>query len=251
MTGQTFGKLTVLNRAENDKYGKAQWLCQCQCGNKKIINGASLRKGLTQSCGCQKLAKLKQYNEKNVINEIGNKYGKLTVISRNTDSKYAVDGRAMWNCKCECGNTCVVSGKSLRNGHTSSCGCKIKSKGESIIQWLLDKTNLNYSMQYAIKIEQNIYKVQQIHPYYFDFAIFNQNNSLSYLIEYDGIQHFMVQNDNSVWNTPEQLQKTKIKDMIKNQWCKENNIPLIRIPYTHLQDLCLEDLQLETSKFII
>ena len=32
---------------------------------------------------------------------------------------------------------------------------------------------------------------------------------------------------------------------------KENNIPLIRIPYTHLQDLCLEDLQLETSKFII
>ena len=29
MTGQTFGKLTVLNRVENDKYGKAQWLCQC------------------------------------------------------------------------------------------------------------------------------------------------------------------------------------------------------------------------------
>ena len=38
----------------------------------------------------------------------------------------------MWNCKCECGNICVVSGKSLRNGHTSSCGCKIKSKGENI-----------------------------------------------------------------------------------------------------------------------
>ena len=37
MTGQTFGKLTVLSRAENDKYGKAQWLCQCQCGNQKII----------------------------------------------------------------------------------------------------------------------------------------------------------------------------------------------------------------------
>ena len=65
LTGKTFGKLTVLSRAENDKYGKAQWLCQCQCGNQKIINGASLRKGLTQSCGCQKLAKLKQYNEKN------------------------------------------------------------------------------------------------------------------------------------------------------------------------------------------
>ena len=41
------------------------------------------------------------------------------------------------------------------------------------------------------------------------------------------------------------------RDTYKNQWCKENNIPLIRIPYTHLNDLCLEDLLLETSKFII
>ena len=251
MTGQTFGKLTVLSRAENDKYGKAQWLCQCQCGNQKIINGASLRKGLTQSCGCQKLAKLKQYNEKNVVNQIGNKYGKLTVISRNTDPKYAIDGRAMWNCKCECGNICVVSGKSLRNGHTSSCGCKIKSKGENIIQWLLDKSDLNYSTQYTVKINQNLYQTQQRHPYYFDFAIFDKNNILLYLIEYDGIQHFKVQTNGSIWNTPEQVEKTKIRDMIKNQWCKDNNIPLIRIPYTHLQDLCLEDLQLETSKFII
>jgi hypothetical protein len=39
--------------------------------------------------------------------------------------------------------------------------------------------------------------------------------------------------------------------MIKNQWCKENNIPLIRIPYTHLKDLSIEDLILETSKFKI
>jgi hypothetical protein len=38
--------------------------------------------------------------------------------------------------------------------------------------------------------------------------------------------------------------------MFKNQWCKENNIPLIRIPYTHFEDICLEDLLLE-SKFRI
>lgn len=64
----------------------------------------------------------------------------------------------MWNCKCECGNMCVVSGKNLRNGNTNSCGCKKnKSKGESIIQWLLDKSDLNYSAQYTVKIDQNIY----------------------------------------------------------------------------------------------
>ena len=40
-------------------------------------------------------------------------------------------------------------------------------------------------------------------------------------------------------------------DKLKNEWCKENNIPLIRIPYTHLKDLCIEDLQLETTTFLI
>jgi len=39
--------------------------------------------------------------------------------------------------------------------------------------------------------------------------------------------------------------------LIKNQWCKENNIPLIRIPYTHLKDLQIKDLMLETTKFLI
>ena len=250
LTGQQFGKLIVIKRAENDKFGKAQWLCKCECGNEKVINGASLRKGLTTSCGCNKLEKLKKYNEEHTINEIGNKYGKLLVISRNIDPEKASDGRAMWNCQCDCGNICVVSGKNLRNGHVSSCGCGFRSKGESIIKWLLDKTDLQYSTQYAIKIKQNNYEVSQIHPYYFDFAIF-KNNNLFYLIEFDGIQHFQAQEKGSSWNTEEQVKQTQLRDSIKNQWCKDNNIPLIRIPYTHLQDLCLEDLLLETSQFII
>lgn len=47
------------------------------------------------------------------------------------------------------------------------------------------------------------------------------------------------------------LEEQKEKDNYKNDWCKNNNIPLIRIPYTHLKDLCIEDLLLETSTFII
>ena len=39
--------------------------------------------------------------------------------------------------------------------------------------------------------------------------------------------------------------------MIKNNWCKTNNIPIIRIPYTHYDTLTLEDLVLNTSKYII
>lgn len=52
LTGQVFGNLTVIARAENDKRNKARWLCRCVCGNEKIVNAKHLRSGDTQSCGC-------------------------------------------------------------------------------------------------------------------------------------------------------------------------------------------------------
>lgn len=63
-----------------------------------------------------------------VINEINNKYGKLTVKKRGTD-KIENDGhpRARWWCECSCGFKCVlVVGKLLRSGRTKSCGCLYK-----------------------------------------------------------------------------------------------------------------------------
>lgn len=59
LTGQKFGRLTVIERAEN-KGGKVRWLCRCECGNKKIIQGASLKSGHTTSCGCLRGEKLKE-----------------------------------------------------------------------------------------------------------------------------------------------------------------------------------------------
>ena len=52
MTGQKIGRLLVLERAENDKDGKAMWKCRCDCGNDCVVLGAYLRNGNTKSCGC-------------------------------------------------------------------------------------------------------------------------------------------------------------------------------------------------------
>lgn len=52
LTGQKFGLLTVLKRAENDKNNRIQYLCKCECGNIKVIRGSSLTSGNTKSCGC-------------------------------------------------------------------------------------------------------------------------------------------------------------------------------------------------------
>lgn len=50
ISGRRFGKLVVDALATNN--GRAYWLCKCDCGNTKIINGSTLRRGITKSCGC-------------------------------------------------------------------------------------------------------------------------------------------------------------------------------------------------------
>lgn len=52
MTGKRFGRLTVLKFSGTDTGGRTKWLCRCDCGNEKIIDGYKIRSGNTQSCGC-------------------------------------------------------------------------------------------------------------------------------------------------------------------------------------------------------
>lgn len=54
LTGQRFGKLIVLERVENDKFGHVNYKCQCDCGSITIVDATNLRNGNTNSCGCLK-----------------------------------------------------------------------------------------------------------------------------------------------------------------------------------------------------
>ena len=67
------------------------------------------------------------------------------------------------------------------------------------------------------------------------------------MIEYDGEQHFKYSNKG--WNTKEHFEKVKKRDELKNEYCKEKGIPLIRIPYTQYEDLSIDDLRIETTRF--
>ena len=63
-----------------------------------------------------------------VINEVGNKYGMLTVISA-SDLRSKNDGRFQrWVCKCDCGQEVIIRGSSLRQGNTTNCGCESRRK---------------------------------------------------------------------------------------------------------------------------
>lgn len=233
LTGKTFGRLTVLARDEEatKKHKRNYWICQCKCGNIKTICGLSLKNGATKSCGCLRNERVFQTVGKN---EIGKKYGKLTVIKMCPERNSR--GLIQWICKCDCGNEIIVSGADLRSGNTQSCGCKNGiSKGEQQIKDILEKNNVNYAYQYT---------VNQLGKKRFDFAIFDNNNKLIRLIEYDGEQHFKP----AKWGRYS-FERTQQSDKIKNEYALNNNIPLIRIPYTEQNKITLD--LLFSDKYLI
>jgi predicted Zn-ribbon and HTH transcriptional regulator len=102
--------------------------------------------------------------------------------------------------------------------------CK-ESKGEKKIREILQTRNINYVDQYKVKGCLNKRKLP------FDFAIFDENSTLMYLIEYDGEQHFRASFGEKSFKI------TQNNDKIKTEFCKKNRIPLIRIPYWEFDNI--------------
>lgn len=231
ISGQRFGKLLVLERLPyKDNQNTILYRCQCDCGKIIEARSTSLRYGSTASCGSAECRGVKK-------NIVGQRFGKLTVVK---ESKYKSPHHlnTYWDCICDCGNTTTVNGSYLRTGITQSCGCLI-SKGEFKINQLLLSNNIEYISQ---KTFDNCRFIDSNQMARFDFYI----PSVNYLIEYDGEQHFKPFGyDKNLYK----FQKAQEHDEFKNNWCKENNIPLIRIPYTKFDTLCIEDLMLETTQF--
>lgn len=235
LTGQQIGNWKVLNIAFR-KNGKIYYHCQCQCENKteKDVQAQHLKEKRSLSCGCLRKQLISERTKKDIT---GQRFGKLIVLEEADKEEYN-DTKIHWKCQCDCGNIKIISGSSLRQGLTKSCGC-VKSYGEEKIIKLLTENNIPFVSEKDFddfRYPDTNFKAK------FDFYVNNQ-----YIVEYDGKQHFGI----GGWNDNENFIKTTTHDTLKNQWCKENGIPLIRIPYTHFNELCIEDLLLETSKFIV
>ena len=231
LTNKRFGLLTPLYRTE----GKGtQWVCKCDCGNYTLVFSSNLKKGYTKSCGCFQKELQSKIQSKNITNQ---RFGKL--IALYPTQKRNSDGSILWHCRCDCGNQLDVISSNLNNGHTVSCGCFLGSIGEEKISKILRENNIYFERQKTFK---NCFFEDTHYLAKFDFYVNNQ-----YLIEFDGKQHFEYSGIG--WDTKENFQKIQKRDRFKNEWCKQNNISLIRIPYTHLGKICLNDLLLETSQF--
>lgn len=235
--GNTYGYLTVVERVPNNKENRAMWRCKCKCGNETIVLGKHLRSGNTKSCGCyQKERAIESNMERGGGDLTGQRFGKLTVLkfSRWITQKSGKNNR-MWLCKCDCGNVCEVLHEYLRCGDTSSCGC-INSVGNMTINRLLNLKHINYKAEYTF----SNFRTEQGGQYRYDFGLLDNDNGLLGLIEYQGDIHFHYRENG--WNTRENFEKRQKSDMIKKEYCKENNIKLFYITYEEDVEERLEEI---------
>ena len=150
LTGQRFGKLTVLSYVDGSSgnHKSAVWLTRCDCGNTKEIKSYSLTKGSTQSCGCIRKWDL-----------TGRKYGRLTVKEHIGSVNRNGRNHRQWLAVCDCGKEKIVITNAITKGHTKSCGClhremaSIAAKAELEPYGYLYNTLLHGAKQRGYKVE--------------------------------------------------------------------------------------------------
>lgn len=221
MLGYEFQTWKVIAISDKKSSGNNQyWLCECQkCGQQKELCGSEIRLSRTGACKClkKKVEVTQQYyltedsSSTKIKNEIGHKYGRLTVIS----FAYTKDSNAYWNCQCDCGKITIVRGNALRTGSILSCGCLVSRKEEEI-SVILNSNHIDYKRQFTFSDLRDKGLLR------FDFAIFKDGVLLG-LVEYQGSQHYEL-NDSFSNNGLLQLH-----DDMKKEYCQEHNIPLLEL----------------------
>lgn len=168
-----------------------------------------------RKCSMKRVHDSQRRSTQEVINELWK--NQLTLIGfpngyQNCFSKITVE--------CEDGH---ISTKSIHSAiHFGGCPKCKSSKGESKIRGILTVNKVRFKEQYRFNDCRFKY------PLPFDFAVFDDDGGLRHLIEYDGEQHYIPYRTE---DGLEKLKETQRNDIIKSDYCANNNINLIRIPY--------------------
>ena len=226
MIGKTKGVLTIIGRAPKRPNNRnLYWYCQCKtCGEIVELSTGDINRHKYSSClksqtsgGGGRRPSLKP----------GDKFDQLEVM------EYL--GNQRWKCRCSCGNCTIKKTQQLTLQNYNSCNlCSVNSYGEKRISEILKENNISFETQKTFescRFPNTNYLAK------FDFYLPN----LNILIEYNGIQHYSYRN--SGWNTEENFKQTQYRDNYKINWCKNNCIKLIIIPYTDYNLLSYEYLK--------
>ena len=240
LVGQTFNRLTVVKLSDKKKGTTYLWECECSCGNKDGVYATTheLTHNEKKSCGCLHTEQRSALGKSKKKHSVGDVIGHYKLLA---DTGKRKDGKVVWLCECLlCGRDKEIVSYNMRhNGKDMPlCDCEgTHSRGENKIIQIFNDNNIYYQREYSFEdLKSNGKKLR------FDFRLEDGT-----LIEYDGIQHYQIKNTGFGEDTNEIVRR----DALKNKYCLANHLILIRIPYTHFEDLSLQDLLPDTSTFIV
>lgn len=239
------GRLTICDRAPNlPNSRKARVICKCECGNYTVIDAQSFYNGSTKSCGCYATALHKklcsELGKKSNPKDYTNLYNPYYEFIERLDIKDNANS-FIWRIKCRnCGKEYqavpvrLISPSRRRGSNPCPCWHNV-SKGVLKIEDLLSTNGIEFEREKrfpnCLSPKGNELK--------FDFFI--PHNSL--LIEYDGEQHFQPTSfGDLITSAEDKFLQYQEYDGIKDKYCLDHAIPLIRIPYTHFKELTIKDL---------
>ena len=218
LTGNIYDELTVVEMLYNYN-NKRRTYCKCLTvnGDEVIVRADALQSGATH---CAKGAG----RTGRPMDVTGQRFGLLVAIK--PTNQRSSNNSIIWECLCDCGNTTYVPLGQLTRKHTLSCGCRHQSKWEMFIRDLLASLNIEFIQQKRFSDCTN-QKGSDTLP--FDFYL----PSYHICIEYDGEHHFQSVKG---WGGEEKFAITQQNDCIKDDYCKLNNIALLRLPYTYTEE---------------
>ena len=204
---------------------------KCKCGSEFSTTFAKFKDRNQRQCQkCGRIAsgvkgslsrtKTQEEFELEIYNLVNNEYKVV--------SKYLGAMKPISFLHEKCGKEWTTTYNSFHTG--GRCPICTSSKGEKVIRDLLLNNHINFYEQYKIV------ECRDKSPLPFDFSIFEdkEKTRLKCLIEYDGEQHFKSM---SYFGGEERFNDQQKKDNIKNDYCKQNNIELLRIPYWGFENI--------------
>ena len=197
-------------------WSKSKIECKCKIC---LYKWKPMPSDLLKGHGCPNCSRNVTRTHEEFINEMKNINPNLEILGHYTNTRMKID----YECKI-CGKKNSARVSKLLEG----CGCPhcSASKGERYIENILDKNNIQYQTQYCF----DDCRIQL--PLPFDFAIFDNNNLIG-LCEYQGIQHYEpidFAGKGIEWAN-NLFKRNQLSDNTKRTYCKNNNIPLLEIPY--------------------
>ena len=121
--------ISHLGKTNRNKRHELLWEVLCDCGKTYSATTYELTSCRKKSCGCHK----KYQRSKKLNNNIGQKFGKLTVID--IDGTKNNSGKLYRKCKCSCGEEKYITISQLKAGVGLDCGCNKNTRGRNHPLW--------------------------------------------------------------------------------------------------------------------